>query len=173
MGVWIETARNYSMQRGAVVTPCMGVWIETWHSTWNPITSSGHTLYGCVDWNLRLTVMRLGLRCHTLYGCVDWNVYCCHILISYCVSHPVWVCGLKLIAFSIKGGREKVTPCMGVWIETWKERFYYHRQPVTPCMGVWIETSHRQKHNLPKLCHTLYGCVDWNLPVSPLMLPES
>ena len=34
----------------------------------------------------------------------------------------------------------KVTPCMGVWIETYEERLQMQQQKVTPCMGVWIET---------------------------------
>ena len=32
-------------------------------------------------------------------------------------SHPAWVCGLKLI-FSFGEAIFKVTPCVGVWIET-------------------------------------------------------
>ena len=33
------------------------------------------------------------------------------------MSHPVWVCGLKL-PLSEVGRVLRVTPCMGVWIET-------------------------------------------------------
>ena len=29
MGVWIETGRNNRPKPDAVVTPCVGVWIET------------------------------------------------------------------------------------------------------------------------------------------------
>ena len=33
-------------------------------------------------------------------------------------SHPVWVCGLKLITGRKSSFAQCVTPCMGVWIET-------------------------------------------------------
>ena len=53
-------------------------------------------------------------------------------------SHPVWVCGLKLICLLLLFAVLQVTPCMGVWIET-----RYKINSVT------LDT-----------CHTLYGCVD-------------
>ena len=56
------------------VTPCMGVWIET----------------------RTLQVYQQG-QGHTLYGCVDWNVLPLSRISSVFQSHPVWVCGLKLI----------------------------------------------------------------------------
>ena len=34
------------------------------------------------------------------------------------MSHPVWVCGLKLRNTCHLYYRQNVTPCMGVWIET-------------------------------------------------------
>ena len=33
-------------------------------------------------------------------------------------SHPAWVCGLKLKVKSRNRLHTKVTPCVGVWIET-------------------------------------------------------
>ena len=36
-------------------------------------------------------------------------------------SHPAWVCGLKLKK-EFKRLRNKVTPCVGVWIETQKHK---------------------------------------------------
>ena len=33
-------------------------------------------------------------------------------------SHPVWVCGLKPAAQYAEVHHQRVTPCMGVWIET-------------------------------------------------------
>ena len=33
-------------------------------------------------------------------------------------SHPAWVCGLKHNIPSIERNITKVTPCVGVWIET-------------------------------------------------------
>ena len=34
-----------------LVTPCVGVWIETQLFEWEFNRDIGHTLRGCVDWN--------------------------------------------------------------------------------------------------------------------------
>ena len=52
-------------------------------------------------------------------------------------SHPAWVCGLKQITRSV-GQLVKVTPCVGVWIET-----TIYGKSGYGCTG-----------------HTLRGCVD-------------
>ena len=96
MGVWIETQKCYSMFWLIQVTPCMGVWIETTISSSTAHRLWSHTLYGCVDWNKSIRCNRTYKIGHTLYGCVDWNLH----------SH-------------YKPQRQTVTPCMGVWIETY------------------------------------------------------
>ena len=74
-----------------------------------------------------------------------------------------------------------VTPCVGVWIETFGTRNRHQVIDVTPCVGVWIETaeldqSRERQESHPawvcglkqwRLCsvnsthgHTLRGCVD-------------
>ena len=40
------------------------------------------------------------------------------------MSHPVWVCGLKLLSPTRDSDPEGVTPCMGVWIETRSPKMY-------------------------------------------------
>ena len=81
---------------------------------------------------------------------------------SYKESHPAWVCGLKLlyIKHQEKGFQSHpawvcglkpeehvfifcfgVTPCVGVWIETWQNTQNMKLYSVTPCVGVWIETN--------------------------------
>ena len=77
-----------------VVTPCVGVWIETWTDKTKHQKKS--------------------------------------------MSHPAWVCGLKLPARVTSFTVPQVTPCVGVWIETG-----HHR--------IDCDCSHR---------HTLRGCVD-------------
>ena len=76
MGVWIETVKDAAPPNAKSVTPCMGVWIET---------------------------------CYFRYYFVDYHVTPCmgvwietflsrnHLLV--CMSHPVWVCGLKLLSW--------------------------------------------------------------------------
>ena len=34
------------------------------------------------------------------------------------MSHPAWVCGLKHLLVPVTLRKKKVTPCVGVWIET-------------------------------------------------------
>ena len=52
-------------------------------------------------------------------------------------SHPAWVCGLKHRYFPYSKGAWPVTPCVGVWIETF--------------LGSSASSTS---------CHTLRGCVD-------------
>ena len=52
-------------------------------------------------------------------------------------SHPAWVCGLKLHQGGNVSGGKQVTPCVGVWIETYRSNSYRS-----------------------EMCHTLRGCVD-------------
>ena len=97
------------------------------------------------------------------------------------MSHPAWVCGLKLYNRFHECSAFWVTPCVGVWIETvmdkgtvitekvtpcvgvWIETIMHPRQTgqgiVTPCVGVWIETYSEHIANVQK-GHTLRGCVD-------------
>ena len=96
------------------------------------------------------------------------------------LSHPAWVCGLKLLCqtfqtsacvtpcvgvwIETRGLRELtaasvVTPCVGVWIETRGLRELTAASVVTPCVGVWIETSIlQQRVNLPLLSHPAWVC---------------
>ena len=42
----------------------------------------------------------------------------------------------------VKRGPKGVTPCVGVWIETWQILCLIIIVDVTPCVGVWIETKY-------------------------------
>ena len=140
VGVWIETYLWWNKKRKAYVTPCVGVWIETFLGS-SASSTSCHTLRGCVDWNGKQLNQHLILHCHTLRGCVDWNFTLCNLY--------YW---------------PRVTPCVGVWIETYSEHIAnvqkghtlrgcvdwnweacagYIMDVVTPCVGVWIETMTR------------------------------
>ena len=55
-------------------------------------------------------------------------------------SHPAWVCGLKLYTNLVQHQYIRVTPCVGVWIETYPTTPPIIKRIVTPCVGVWIET---------------------------------
>ena len=74
------------------------------------------------------------------------------------LSHPAWVCGLKLLCQTFQTSA-CVTPCVGVWIETRGLRELTAASVVTPCVGVWIETSIlQQRVNLPLLSHPAWVC---------------
>ena len=93
------------------------------------------------------------------------------------------MCGLKHVHLLHKIDGTKVTPCVGVWIETPYPIVYVSLVGVTPCVGVWIETSSLHSHGRffrshpawvcglkhywgtslsHRSSHTLRGCVDWN-----------
>ena len=142
-----------------------------------------HTLRGCVDWNHVVTAfLKKSNRSHPAWVC---GLKLEYLLFSntHFRSHPAWVCGLKRIIIMCLINWYCVTPCVGVWIETFptengvmldvshpawvcglKRKDWMRKTPgvaVTPCVGVWIETL---KHSDCTICesHTLRGCVDWN-----------
>ena len=76
VGVWIETYGYTSMMAVSAVTPCVGVWIET----------LGHVLK---PYPLQVTPC-VGVWIETL---------CCNLLGALLMSHPAWVCGLKHVLY--------------------------------------------------------------------------
>ena len=65
------------------------------------------------------------------------------------MSHPSWVCGLKLVLNLHHRLAVNVTPFVGVWIETYVDLASWLNDIVTPFVGVWIETLslHHEKGN--------------------------
>ena len=98
------------------VTPCVGVWIETYE------------LRNTIDYGTVTPCVGVWIETTSLHGGT-----CCF------PSHPAWVCGLKL-AYQKIYYDFFVTPCVGVWIETVVNGRCYNFGGVTPCVGVWIET---------------------------------
>ena len=95
VGVWIETWRMMILMRKLSVTPCVGVWIETYTELQRVHLEHSHTLRGCVDWN------NAGTACIPSWSvtpCVGVWIETLTEIINFCiiVSHPAWVCGLKL-----------------------------------------------------------------------------
>ena len=66
-------------------------------------------------------------------SCISRSYFCSR-------SHPSWVCGLKLNFAACLRNNEKVTPFVGVWIETVFGTTGSPVLTVTPFVGVWIET---------------------------------
>ena len=143
-----------------MVTPFVGVWIETFVISWPEVKEPSHpswvcglkllnqtiisfwfshTLRGCVDWNTISIEPRFTTRRHTLRGCVDWNTVPDH-----------WF--TKIGCHTLRG-------CVD-WNQIKKSSPW--RTKVTPFVGVWIETPLCFHVRCVLLCHTLRGCVDWN-----------
>ena len=162
VGVWIETKILNAYKRKQNVTPCVGVWIETFrhifhaayilsHPAWvcglkHPFREllngcNSHTLRGCVDWNPFKTTSPIAISCHTLRGCVDWN------------NREI----------AIRCDRRRVTPCVGVWIETNVQAAPVGPLIVTPCVGVWIETSNSVQTGWPISSHPAWVYMDWSI----------
>ena len=117
MGVWIETTNIKQEGKATHVTPCMGVWIETENPFRHQVFVPSHPVWVC------------GLKHRPA-----------HHRGNPVRSHPVWVCGLKHGGDGRRPGAEESHP---VWVCGLKRNgiTYPRRQPrVTPCMGVWIET---------------------------------
>ena len=95
MGVWIETDLQRYYCRETDVTPCMGVWIETFVTLTYDELHLSHPVWVCgLKQSTRLTLMRvtdvtpcMGVWIETLLGSHK---------AQQARSHPVWVCGLKL-----------------------------------------------------------------------------
>ena len=126
----------------------------------NTIIALSHTLRGCVDWNVSHTIHNSRLSSHTLRGCVDWNKKSnrCSRLgsVTPCVgvwietkklftakvgemSHPAWVCGLKLMntIITLTAICHTLRGCVD-----WN----------------WASVDWSRAAD----SHTLRGCVDWN-----------
>ena len=115
MGVWIETSELSRSSQISGVTPFVGVWIETHIPSYAHLRKPVTPFVGVwIETRCRLRPCRLA------------------------VSHPSWVCGLKLVLQVLCVNGTLVTPFVGVWIETNLRRHRHGR--------------HRR--------HTLRGCVD-------------
>ena len=139
VGVWIETYRSEQRRQQHRVTPFVGVWIETHnieaaiigilsHPSWVCGLKHDH-LHRCTpasqshpSWVCGLKPCNAG-RCSGNRGShPSWVCGLKHIAIiinlNNSMSHPSWVCGLKHDLARHKFKDRRVTPFVGVWIET-------------------------------------------------------
>ena len=126
VGVWIETSFTFPKRNEFGVTPFVGVWIET---------------------NAKVR------------------------LFSDITSHPSWVCGLKLIVsihlFHVML-RHTLRGCVD-WNLSLPRRMASSRQ-VTPFVGVWIETRIQSITSMTRTSHPSWVCGlkrDGKLPEKP------
>ena len=96
MGVWIETTATIRLCHAVLVTPCVGVWIETEYSTFTIYEPKEVT--PCVGVWIETSATFTNLTSATVTPCV--GVWIETLINDYYAaqlgSHPAWVCGLKL-----------------------------------------------------------------------------
>ena len=159
VGVWIEIPYFGAVSSPSIVTPCVGVWIEIYfwqYSCYNYIVTP------CVG--VWIEIILSGNIGGTIGSLPAWECGLKSLwspsLCKFFVSLPAWECGLKLqdqkidnlcLGHSLRGSVDwnfqfksafkpnKVTPCVGVWIEIQNVYLNDNETFVTPCVGVWIE----------------------------------
>ena len=140
VGVWIETPNSEEVTVVCLVTPFVGVWIETGGSAEPYRLGESHPSWVC------------GLKpCAYALIPPQWQSHpswVCGLKPGLCIdkhfagmSHPSWVCGLKHVPALHRDALRAVTPFVGVWIETEGYWVMFEDCSVTPFVGVWIETS--------------------------------
>ena len=76
------------------------------------------------------------------------------------MSHPAWVCGLKRDERGMQQQTAEVTPCVGVWIETYGVKYPSPPQQSHPAWVCGLKPAAFAKMFNSLSCHTLRGCVD-------------
>ena len=140
-----------------MVTPYVGVWIETtWPSANNGGFPVSHPTCVC---GLKLEPIdstQPDVR-HTLRGCVDWN-----------------------FNTGISSRINRVTPYVGVWIETSMAQYSAISKMVTPCVGIYglehcslVGQVYGRTVSIRPLMYFSPGfwfCYDWKKHVQARML---
>ena len=129
---------------------------------WN-IHYWSHTLRGCVDWNPSLSLYLLVSIVTPYVGVWIETFFCCTIRVRV-MSHPTWVCGLKLESVNWWVGFQMSHP---TWVCGLKlfYLFLLLLNLVTPYVGVWIETSYSFRDSSPFESHPTWVCGLKRLPI--------
>ena len=100
-----------------MVTPCVGVWIETIRQASLCLSDTSHPAWVCGLKQSRNTPQGMMTMVTPCVGVWIETLKISLSVSSFASSHPAWVCGLKLKSpFFVP--TVDVTPCVGVWIET-------------------------------------------------------
>ena len=98
-----------------------------------------HSLCGSVDWNQSTSCRYYVSHCHSLCGSVDWN-----------------------IDYQPNGFSSRVTPYVGVWIETCMLIYFCTYLKSLLMWECGLKHS-KEVVSLTTIRHSLCGSVDWNL----------
>ena len=139
MGVWIETLYAWYRWTLEKVTPCVGVWIETWQNTQNMKLYSVTPCVGVWIETWEHWYFSNPTMSHPAWVC-GLKLRRSTNSITSKRSHPAWVCGLKpeLKEDNPCYQRHTLRGCVD-WNNVW-DRLSEMVNDVTPCVGVWIET---------------------------------
>ncbi len=130
---------NTTVGYECVVTPYVGVWIETPRYIGMNVLMTSLLMWEC-GLKLGCDPIVFGSWCHSLCGSVDWN---------YRQLTDRW----SSIRHSLCGSVD--------WNKS-SSSFFLDRM-VTPYVGVWIETGYWSMQTAQGLSHSLCGSVDWNI----------
>ena len=119
-----------------MVTPYVGVWIETYIPELKEGNPWSHPTWVC-GLKLKTSLRTSGRGGVTPYVGVWIETLESRKISSASWSHPTWVCGLKLFLDDL-----------------------LQLNFVTPYVGVWIETDFQSATSASSCGHTLRGCVD-------------
>ena len=73
-----NNGKNLFIKAASIVTPCMGVWIETNKAQKASYEAMSHPVWVCGLKLFGQCQKEMGFG-HTLYGCVDWNLVIANI----------------------------------------------------------------------------------------------
>ena len=139
VGVWIETAIRYTEVPGCQVTPYVGVWIETVETANGAFVITSLLMWECglkhslpdEDYTDAMSLLMWECGLKPVRVKANPNTH---------LSLLMWECGLKLNKLPGWERATRVTPYVGVWIETHRWMSCTPSARVTPYVGVWIET---------------------------------
>ena len=94
MGVWIETIQQTFAHAATVVTPFVGVWIETSPGGEPTPPPRSHPSWVCGLKLINHDRCDINVPSHPSWVCGLKQMYERYIIECH-VSHPSWVCGLK------------------------------------------------------------------------------
>ena len=73
-------------------------------------------------------------------------------------SHPAWVCGLKLNTPNLPLSVIRVTPCVGVWIETTSNQLHENNFPSHPAWVCGLKLDYKVQVKFAGMSHPAWVC---------------
>ncbi len=77
---------------------------------------------------------------------------------STVMSHPAWVCGLKHSTYAPLTRRYRSHPAWVCGLKQYNSEHQHNSERVTPCVGVWIETQSLLSLFLQTASHPAWVC---------------